>query len=220
MLAYFLLIILTFIPIILAITLHEIAHGFVALKCGDNTAQKYGRLSLNPLKHIDLFGTLVLPTLLYISNLGFIFGWAKPVPVDFSKIKTKKAFIFVAAAGVIINLLLALLSSFCLWLITSISSPFIHGILEVFFVNMVVYNIILAIFNLLPLPPLDGSKIFFGWLNKTWAQNYINADRTGLIVFIFLAFVLPLIGQILHQNWNILGWYIFTFSKFLLSFLL
>ncbi len=213
-------IILNFIPIMLAIILHEIAHGYAALKLGDNTAKRFGRLSLNPIKHIDLFGTIILPALLYASNVGFIFGWARPVPVNYAKINTRKDMLIVASAGIVMNIVLAICSTLILLLVDLIPSPLIHGILEVFFVNMVVYNIVLAVFNILPIPPMDGSKIFFGGINKPWAQRYISADKLGLTAFFAIAIVLPLIGSLLGQNWNIVGWYVMGVSKFFISALI
>ncbi len=213
-------IILNFIPIMLAIVLHEIAHGYAALKLGDNTAKRFGRLSLNPIKHIDLFGTIVLPALLYASNVGFIFGWARPVPVNYAKINTRRDMLIVASAGIVTNLALAIVSALILLLVDFISSPLLHGILEVFFVNMVVYNIVLAVFNILPFPPMDGSKIFFGGITKTWAQRYISADKAGLTTFFAIAIILPLAGNLLGQNWNIIGWYVMGVSKFFISALI
>ena len=121
-------IILNFIPIMLAIILHEIAHGYAALKLGDNTAKRFGRLSLNPVKHVDLFGTIILPALLYASNVGFIFGWARPVPVNYAKINTRKDMLIVASAGIVMNIVLAICSALILLLVDLIPSPLIHGI--------------------------------------------------------------------------------------------
>ena len=219
MLAHTLVIVLTFIPIFLAIILHEYAHGYAALKLGDDTAKKFGRLSLNPLKHIDWFGTVLLPTLLYLSNVGFIFGWAKPVPVNFAKIETRKKFLIVASAGIVMNIFLALISSVLLYLTNYIPLSLLHCMLKVFFMNMIVYNIVLAVFNILPIPPMDGSKIFFGTIDKPWAAKYVSSDRIGLVCFLLVAFVLPLVGKVFDCDWNILGWYIVSASKFFISLL-
>ena len=220
MIQHILAIVLNFIPIILAIVLHEMAHGYAALYIGDNTAKRFGRLSLNPLRHIDLFGTIVLPTLLYLSKVGFIFGWAKPVPVNFAKIKSGKDMLIVASAGIVMNLALAIVSALFLKLIGLLPQSFIQNFLEVFFVNMVIYNIVLAVFNILPFPPMDGSKIFLGTINKKWAHQYIAADKIGMTAFLLIAFALPLCGTALNQNWNILGWYITHVSKFFISILI
>ena len=213
--------IVNFVPIILAIVLHELAHGYAAYRLGDNTAKIYGRLTLNPLKHIDPFGSLLLPALLYFSHAGFMFGWAKPVPVNFNNLKnSKRDLIIVSAAGIVINLVLAIISALLLKAISFLPQSTAQGILGLFFLNMVVFNVVLAIFNALPIPPLDGSKILFGWVNKPWAQRYVNSERAGLIAIVLLAFILPAIGQSLGFNLNIFGIILLKSAKFILSFLL
>ena len=213
--------IISFLPILIAIVLHEVAHGYAAWKLGDNTAKYYGRLSLNPLKHIDLFGTIILPALLIISHAGFVLGWAKPVPVNFNNLRNRRRdTVIVSAAGVITNLLLALVSAFLLRLTGSISGILPQGLISLFLLNMVVYNIVLAVFNILPLPPLDGSKILFGWSEQPWAQKYVNADRTGLAAIVFLVFIIPAAGTVFGYNWNWFGAYLVGVSKLLISALL
>ena len=213
--------IVNFVPIILAIVLHELAHGYAAYRLGDNTAKIYGRLTLNPLKHIDPFGSLLLPALLYFSHAGFMFGWAKPVPVNFNNLKnSKRDLIIVSAAGIVTNLVLAIISALLLKAISFLPQSTIQGILGLFLLNMVVFNVVLAIFNALPIPPLDGSKILFGWVNKPWAQRYVNSERAGLIAIVLLAFILPAIGQSLGFNLNIFGIILLKSAKFILSFLL
>ncbi len=208
------------LPVLIAILLHEIAHGYTAFLLGDDTAKRQGRLSLNPIKHIDYFGTLILPALLLVSKAGFIFGWAKPVPVNFSALKNpKRDVVLVSAAGIVMNLFLAGISAVLFHLTPYISNPFIQGIVGMFFLNMIVFNIFLAVFNALPIPPLDGSKILFGWMEKPWAVKYVNADKIGLPIIIFLAFILPEVGKSLGLNFNLFGMYIIRFSKFLISFL-
>ena len=123
MLLHLLAIIINFIPILIAIILHEVAHGYAAYKFGDDTAKKYGRLSLNPLRHIDLFGSIIIPALLYYSGVGFVFGWAKPVPVNFNNLKNKWQEFIVAAAGIIANILLALVFAMLLRVENLISLP-------------------------------------------------------------------------------------------------
>ncbi len=213
--------IVNFVPIILAIVLHELAHGYAAYRLGDNTAKIYGRLTLNPLKHIDPFGSLLLPALLYFSHAGFMFGWAKPVPVNFNNLKnSKRDLIIVSAAGIVTNLVLAIISALLLKAISFLPQSTIQGILGLFLLNMVVFNVVLAIFNALPIPPLDGSKILFGWVNKPWAQRYVNSERAGLIAIVLFAFILPAIGQSLGFNLNIFGIILLKSAKFILSFLL
>ena len=143
-----------------------------------DTAQKQGRLSFNPLKHIDPFGTILLPLMLWIAHAGIILGWAKPVPVDFSNLKhPRKGMFWVSAAGIIMNIWLAIISALLMLLIPFVHSPYMQMVLNLFFLNMIVYNIVIALFNALPIPPLDGSKIFFGWINKPWAVKYINSGK-------------------------------------------
>ena len=213
--------IVNFVPIILAIVLHELAHGYAAYRLGDNTAKIYGRLTLNPLKHIDPFGSLLLPALLYFSHAGFMFGWAKPVPVNFNNLKnSKRDLIIVSAAGIVTNLVLAIISALLLKAVSFLPQSTIQGILGLFLLNMVVFNVVLAIFNALPIPPLDGSKILFGWVNKPWAQRYVNSERAGLIAIVLFAFILPAVGQSLGFDLNIFGIILLKSAKFILSFLL
>lgn len=213
--------IVNFVPIILAIVLHELAHGYAAYRLGDNTAKIYGRLTLNPLKHIDPFGSILLPALLYFSHAGFMFGWAKPVPVNFNNLKnSKRDLIIVSAAGIVTNLVLAIISALLLKAISFLPQSTIQGILGLFLLNMVVFNVVLAIFNALPIPPLDGSKILFGWVNKPWAQRYVNSERDGLIAIVLFAFILPAVGQSLGFDLNIFGIILLKSAKFILSFLL
>lgn len=213
--------IVNFVPIILAIVLHELAHGYAAYRLGDNTAKIYGRLTLNPLKHIDPFGSILLPALLYFSHAGFMFGWAKPVPVNFNNLKnSKRDLIIVSAAGIVTNLVLAIISALLLKAVSFLPQSTIQGILGLFLLNMVVFNVVLAIFNALPIPPLDGSKILFGWVNKPWAQRYVNSERDGLIAIVLFAFILPAVGQSLGFDLNIFGIILLKSAKFILSFLL
>lgn len=221
MLAQFISILLNFVPIFIAIILHEIAHGYAACRLGDDTAKRMGRLSLNPLRHVDSFGTILLPAMLFYSGIGFVFGWAKPVPVNFFHLKKyRRDMVIVASAGIVVNILLALLSAALLSLSEHIETPMAHGIVQVFLINMVVYNIILAVFNLLPIPPLDGSKMFFGWINQNWAQKYIYAEKQGLAAIIGIAFILPVIGRQFNIDLNLFGIYMIKVSRFFIEVLI
>lgn len=221
MLAQLIGILLNFVPIFIAIILHEIAHGYAACKLGDDTARQMGRLSFNPVRHVDLFGTLLLPAMLFYSGVGFVFGWAKPVPVNFFHLrKYRRDMVIVASAGIVVNIALALLSAALLFLTEHIETPMTQGIVQVFLINMVVYNIVLAVFNLLPIPPLDGSKIFFGWINQNWAQKYIYAERKGLAAIVFIAFILPIIGKQMNLDLNLFGIYMVKVSRFFIEMLI
>lgn len=210
--------VVNFIPIILAIVLHEIAHGYAARLCGDDTAQRYHRLSLNPLRHVDPLGTLIIPTLLLLSQTGFIFGWAKPVPVNFSNLRhPRRDTIIVASAGIIVNLFLALISSLLLKLMPHISHPLTQAILSLLLLNMVIFNIVLAVFNALPIPPLDGSKILLGWSKNPTIQRFLGAYREGTLFIIFIAFLLPLTARYFGYDINPFGTFIIKVSRFLIG---
>lgn len=175
------------IPVIFAITVHEVAHGWVAKKYGDNTASMLGRLTLNPIKHIDILGTIIIPGLLLLSSTGFIFGWAKPVPVNPRNFKNpKKDMAIVALAGPVANLLMAIAWALVARLgvfinVEAVSLPLIYtGIAGISI------NLVLGIINLLPIPPLDGSRIVTGMLPHKWAWQYNRLERFGFIVLLIL----------------------------------
>lgn len=187
---------LQIIILLFSVILHEVMHGYVALRFGDRTAEKAGRLTLNPLPHIDLVGTILVPALLLISQTGFILAWAKPVPVNplnFSNLR--KGELFVSAAGIIANFSLAILSAILFHIFKSFSVP---ELLTQSLVFMVVINILLAIFNLLPIPPLDGSKILLSQLPLKWAQGYQKLEQYGFLLLLvllmsgMLQFIFPL----------------------------
>ena len=188
------------VPVIIAITLHEAAHGYVARHFGDDTAAKAGRVTLNPFKHVDLFGTVILPAFLILSKAGFIFGYAKPVPVNFSALRhPKRDMIWVAAAGPGMNIALAALSVVLLviaqraglatpnWVTLSLSYS-------------VEINLVLAVLNLWPIPPLDGSKIAVGLLPPALALPFWRLSRYGMLFLLVIFFLAPLAGI------DVFGW--------------
>jgi Zn-dependent protease len=171
--------------LVVAMVFHEVSHGWVAYLRGDSTARLSGRLTLNPLAHIDPMGTVVIPLVLFISTQGrFVFGAAKPVPVDFSRLKNPKTdMILVGAAGPAANLLLAVVSA-VLWRIIP-AFPASNFIFE----NMIMINVVLALFNLFPIPPLDGSRIVMGLLPRDLAVLYARIEPYGFFIIMALLFV-------------------------------
>ncbi len=187
------------LPVVFAITIHEVAHGWVAKKYGDNTASLLGRLTLNPLKHIDLFGTLIIPGLLLLSGTGFIFGWAKPVPVDPRNFKNpRRDMAIVALAGPVSNMLMAVG-----WALTARLGVMIGASTEAISLPLIYsgiagisINLVLAMLNLLPIPPLDGSRILTGVLPNYWAWQYNRLERYGFIILLVLLYT-KILGLIL-----------------------
>lgn len=198
----------TFVPVFMAIVLHEIAHGYAALKLGDDTAYRYGRLSFNPMNHIDWVGTILLPLMLWRMNAPFMFGWAKPVPVNFYRLRNRfRDTVIVASAGIIINALLAVLAVIIFKILPN-----------EFCLNLLMINLALIFLNILPFPPLDGSKIFFGWINRPWAQKYVAAERKGMIILIAVIVAAPLLADIFRcPSFDVLGWYMTAMFKAVLG---
>ena len=175
------------LPVIFAITVHEVAHGWVAKKYGDNTAWMLGRLTLNPIKHIDLFGTIIIPGLLLVSGTGFIFGWAKPVPVNSRYFKNpKKAMAVVAIAGPVSNLLMALGWAIIARIGVSIGDESFSLPLIYTGIAGISINLVLALINLIPIPPLDGSRVLSAVLPSNWEWRYNQLERFGLIFMLVL----------------------------------
>jgi len=194
------------LPAIFAITFHEAAHGYVAKRCGDDTAEMMGRVTFNPLKHIDPIGTVAMPLLLFFASGGqFLFGYAKPVPVNFSRLRRpRRDMVLVALAGPGTNVALALLSALLMY-----AAPHLPPAFQDWYVlnlqNSIVINVILAVFNMIPLPPLDGGRVAVGILPDMLAFPLARMERYGILILITALFLLPMIGVQLGIDLNVVG---------------
>lgn len=196
------------IPVLLAITMHEAAHGFVARALGDDTAARLGRVTLNPIAHIDLFGSILLPAVLLLLRSPFLFGYAKPVPVNFGALHhPRRDMVFVALAGPGMNIALALVAALLMRPLEGTSGPAAEWVahnLE----NAVVINVVLAVFNMFPLPPLDGGRVVTGILPPSLSASYGKLEPYGMTILLALIFILPYLGSLLGRNLNVISWLI------------
>ncbi|MDB3870029.1 site-2 protease family protein [Candidatus Thioglobus sp.] len=190
------------VPVLFAITVHEAAHGWVASLLGDHSARMMGRVTLNPIKHVDLVGTIIVPAFLYFTA-GFIFGWAKPVPVNFRALRSpKKDMLWVAIAGPMSNFIMATLWLIVVFAAINTGSQFLADMAQV----GIQINLLLAVLNLLPLPPLDGGRVVSSLLPQKLAYQYDQLESYGLFILLGLLFlgvfqtvILPIVKLI--QNW-------------------
>ena len=192
------------IPLLFAITLHEAAHGWIASKLGDHTARMMGRVTLDPTKHIDPIGTIAIPLVLLLSSSGFIFGWAKPVPINFNALRNgKNGMIWVALAGPMANIVMAVCWLFVMIIAINMN---IAVLIEMGRIGILV-NCVLAVFNLLPIPPLDGSRVISALLPNRLAYQYNQLEQYGLYILLGLMFLGGF--NYLVRPWVelILGWF-------------
>jgi Zn-dependent protease len=193
------------LPLIVAITFHEAAHGFVAHALGDNTAWERGRVTFNPLKHIDPFGTLILPAMLLLAHSPFLFGYAKPVPVNFRALRHPRIdMVWVALAGPATNIILALAAALAfhgLSLVPAGAAQWLADNLR----NALVINVVLAVFNMLPIPPLDGGRVAVGLLPRVLAGPLARLEPYGMLILIALLMLLPLAGAQFGLNLDVIS---------------
>ena len=194
------------IPILIAITFHEAAHAYVAWRLGDDTALRAGRVTFNPLKHVDAFGTIVVPALLLVTGSPFLFGWAKPVPVAFHRLrKLRRDMALVAVAGPLTNVMLAFASAMLLHLVWFAPEPIARWLVQMLYQSLVL-NLVLAIFNMLPIPPLDGSRILLSVMPGVLARPYAKLERFGLLILLGFVFLVPTAARQLGVDLNLFRW--------------
>ena len=208
------------LPLVIAITFHEAAHGFVAHRLGDNTAYDLGRVSFNPLRHIDPFGTLMMPAILLMSHAPFLFGYAKPVPVNFRALRNPRIdMVWVALAGPATNIALALFAAAAFHVVDYLppnAAQWVADNLK----NALVINVILAIFNMLPIPPLDGGRVAVGLLPKALALPLSRLEPFGMLILIGFLILLPLAGSQLGLNLDVISTILRTSTGYVIQLIL
>jgi Zn-dependent protease len=193
------------LPLVFAITFHEAAHGFVAHQLGDDTAWKLGRVSFNPLRHIDPFGTLILPAMLLFTGSPFLFGYAKPVPVNFRALRDPRmGMVLVALAGPATNILLATIAAAAFHLLPLVPQDYAQWVADNL-QNAVLINVVLAVFNMMPIPPLDGGRVAVGILPRPLALPLARLEPVGMLILIGILILLPLAGSQFGLNLDVIS---------------
>ena len=209
------------IPIFLAITLHEAAHGWAAMKLGDPTAKELGRISFNPLRHIDPYGTIIIPFMLLLASGGkMMFGFAKPVPINFSRLNSpRRDMILVAAAGPAMNLILATIAAAGFYSLFYLDGD-VREWVAYNLGNALWINALLAVFNMLPMPPLDGGRVAVGLLPWSIGRYLVKLERTGIFIILGAIFLLPWIGGMIGLDLNVFGWLVIAPTNYVQDLIL
>lgn len=208
------------LPLIIAITFHEAAHGFVAHALGDNTAYDRGRVSFNPLKHIDPFGTLMLPAMLLLAHSPFLFGYAKPVPVNFRSLRNPRIdMVWVALAGPATNIALALAAAAAFHVLDYVPANTAQWVADNL-KNALLINVVLAVFNMLPIPPLDGGRVAVGLLPRVLGAPLARLEPFGMLILIGILILLPLAGSQFGLNLDIISTILRTMTGYVIQLLL
>jgi Zn-dependent protease len=208
------------LPLVIAITFHEAAHGFVAHRLGDNTAYDLGRVSFNPIRHIDPFGTLMMPAILLMAHSPFLFGYAKPVPVNFRALRNPRIdMVLVALAGPATNIALALLAAAAFHVVDFLPANAVQWTADNL-KNALVINVILAIFNMLPIPPLDGGRVAVGLLPRALALPLSRLEPFGMLILIGVLILLPLVGSQFGLNLDVISAILRTTTSYMIRLIL
>ena len=208
------------LPLIIAITFHEAAHGFVAHRLGDNTAYNLGRVSFNPIRHIDPFGTLMMPAILLMAHSPFLFGYAKPVPVRFGSLRNPRiGMVLVALAGPATNIILAIAAAAAFHLLPLVPADYAQWVADNL-KNMLLINVVLAIFNMLPIPPLDGGRVAVGLLPRPLAIPLAALEPFGMLILVGILILLPLAGSQFGLNLDVISAIMRASTDFIIRFIL
>ena len=204
-------------PILIAVTFHEAAHAFVAYRLGDNTAFQLGRVSFNPFRHIDPFGTVILPAMLVFAHSPFLFGYAKPVPVNYRNLNNPRLdMVWVALAGPVTNILLGLIAALAIHALSLAPAGSARWIAENIW-NAIRFNAVLAVFNMMPIPPLDGGRVAVGLLPRPLASALARLEPFGMLILIALLILLPLAGSRFGLNLDVISAILRTLTGYVIQ---